>query len=162
MSASRTLFNRLSTTARPTIASRFATTPITTSTASRAFHASSPNMTVHEIKTYEEFASIRKVNKVVLVDFHAVWCGPCKIISPIFEKRVFPLSPLSLQLSEDPKFAHIYFAKIDVDAVPQVAQEQGIRAMPTFLAFVDDKKTGEIVGANPPALQKLVTDAASA
>ncbi|ERT02531.1 thioredoxin [Sporothrix schenckii ATCC 58251] len=151
MSASRTLFNRLSTTARPTIASRFATTPITTSTASRAFHASSPNMTVHEIKTYEEFASIRKVNKVVLVDFHAVWCGPCKIISPIFEK-----------LSEDPKFAHIYFAKIDVDAVPQVAQEQGIRAMPTFLAFVDDKKTGEIVGANPPALEKLVADAASA
>ncbi|KIH88854.1 thioredoxin 1 [Sporothrix brasiliensis 5110] len=108
-------------------------------------------MTVHEIKTYEEFASIRKVNRVVLVDFHAVWCGPCKIISPIFEK-----------LSEDPNFANIYFAKIDVDAVPEVAQEQGIRAMPTFLAFVDEKKTGEIVGANPPALQQLVANAASA
>ncbi|KAL1889322.1 hypothetical protein Sste5346_008977 [Sporothrix stenoceras] len=149
MSASRTLFNRLSS-ARPTIASRFATSTIPT-TSTRAFHASKPNMTVHSISTYDEFASIRKVNKVVVVDFYATWCGPCKVISPIFEK-----------LSNDPKFAGVYFAKVDVDAVPQIAQEQAVRAMPTFLAFVDEKKAGEVVGANPPGLEQLVAKVASA
>lgn len=42
----------------------------------------------------------------VVVDFSAVWCGPCRMISPYFE-----------QLSEDPAFQHIIFLKVDVDQV---------------------------------------------
>ena len=41
------------------------------------------------------------------------------------------------------------FFKLDVDEVPDVAQELGIRAMPTFLLFKDGEKVGEVVGANP-------------
>ena len=51
------------------------------------------------------------------------------------------------------------FAKIDVDAVPDVAAELGIRAMPTFLLFKNGEKVDELLGANPAGLQSLVQKA---
>lgn len=48
------------------------------------------------------------------------------------------------------------FYKLDVDEVPDVAQELGIRAMPTFLLFKNGDKVGEVVGANPKALEAAI------
>jgi thioredoxin 1 len=48
------------------------------------------------------------------------------------------------------------FFKLDVDEVPDVAQELGIRAMPTFLLFKNGEKVGEVVGANPNALKAAI------
>ena len=48
------------------------------------------------------------------------------------------------------------FYKVDVDEVPDLAQELGVRAMPTFMVFKNGEKVGEVVGANPQALQTLV------
>lgn len=48
------------------------------------------------------------------------------------------------------------FFKLDVDEVPDVAQELGIRAMPTFLIFKDGEKVSEVVGANPKALEAAI------
>ena len=48
------------------------------------------------------------------------------------------------------------FFKLDVDEVPDVAQELGVRAMPTFIVFKNGEKVGEVVGANPKALEALV------
>ena len=48
------------------------------------------------------------------------------------------------------------FYKIDVDEVPDVAQELGIRAMPTFVLFKNGEKVGEVVGANPKALEAAI------
>ena len=48
------------------------------------------------------------------------------------------------------------FYKLDVDEVPDVAQELGVRAMPTFMVFKDGEKVGEVVGANQKALEALV------
>lgn len=48
------------------------------------------------------------------------------------------------------------FYKLDVDEVPDVAQELGIRAMPTFLLFKNGEKIGEVVGANPKALEAAI------
>lgn len=48
------------------------------------------------------------------------------------------------------------FYKLDVDEVPDAAQELGIRAMPTFLLFKDGEKVGEVVGANPKALEAAI------
>jgi len=48
------------------------------------------------------------------------------------------------------------FYKLDVDEVPDVAQELGIRAMPTFLLFKNGEKVGEVVGANPKALEAAI------
>lgn len=48
------------------------------------------------------------------------------------------------------------FYKLDIDEVPDIAQELGIRAMPTFLIFKDGEKVGEVVGANQEALEAAV------
>jgi thioredoxin 1 len=50
------------------------------------------------------------------------------------------------------QFPDIHFVKIDVDELPSVAQDLGIRAMPTFIIFKDGEKVSEIVGANPKAI----------
>jgi thiol-disulfide isomerase/thioredoxin len=54
------------------------------------------------------------------------------------------------------KFTNARFYKLDVDDVPDVAQELGIRAMPTFLLFKDGEKVAEVVGANPKALEAAI------
>ncbi|KAF4339667.1 thioredoxin [Fusarium beomiforme] len=100
-------------------------------------------MTVHEVKSLPEFRDVLEKNKVVLVDFWATWCGPCRFISPIVEK-----------LSESVDTIH--FIKVDVDVAEDVSQEYGIRAMPTFMLFKDGEKVDEVVGADPGKLEKLV------
>ncbi|KAJ4403006.1 thioredoxin trx1 [Neurospora sp. IMI 360204] len=102
-------------------------------------------MTVHEITSLANFKEAIANNHFVVIDAWATWCGPCRVISPIFEK-----------LSDSNRFPTVYFAKVDVDAVPDLAQELGIRAMPTFIAFKDGEKVQELVGANPVGLETLL------
>ncbi|KAL2255845.1 hypothetical protein VTK26DRAFT_2624 [Humicola hyalothermophila] len=109
----------------------------------RQFTTSSPRMTVHNLASQEQFKEAIAKNKVVILDAFAEWCGPCKAIAPQIAKW-----------AQDPEFKDkIYFAKFDVDALPELAAELGIRAMPTFLFFKDGEKVDEVVGANPPLLQ---------
>ena len=54
------------------------------------------------------------------------------------------------------EFTNAAFYKLDVDDVPDVAQELSIRAMPTFLLFKNGEKVGEVVGANPNALKTAI------
>lgn len=62
--------------------------------------------------------------------------------------------------SDHHRFSQTYpearFFKLDVDEVPDVAQELGVRAMPTFLLFKDGDKIAEVVGANPKALEAAI------
>lgn len=53
-------------------------------------------------------------------------------------------------------YADARFYKLDVDEVPDVAQELAVRAMPTFLLFKNGEKVGEVVGANPTALETAI------
>ena len=73
----------------------------------------------------------------------ATWCGPCKVIAPHIVKM-------------SNTYPDARFYKLDVDEVPDVAQELGVRAMPTFMVFRNGEKVGEVVGANQKSLEALV------
>ncbi|KAH9035633.1 thioredoxin [Lactarius pseudohatsudake] len=105
-------------------------------------------MSVTPITSQAEFQQIINSGKVVAIDFWAAWCGPCRAISPIFEK-----------LAGNPEYAGVEFYKVDVDSQPDISQEVGIRAMPTFLIFKDGNKLDELVGASPGGLETLVVKA---
>jgi len=97
-------------------------------------------MVVHNLSSKSEFTtSVLDSKGLVVLDCFATWCGPCRTIAPTVAKY-----------SEE--YPGVKFVKIDVDEVSDVAQELGIRAMPTFVLFKDGEKVGEVVGANPHAL----------
>jgi len=108
-----------------------------------------------EIKSLSQFHSLQKSSSLLIIDFHATWCGPCKVISPVFERLSKP---------HDTPSTSIIFAKCDVDKAQPVAQECGITAMPTFQFFKGGKKVDEVRGADPPQLttkiQYYTTEAA--
>ncbi|XP_046849065.1 thioredoxin-like [Xenia sp. Carnegie-2017] len=100
---------------------------------------------VRFLETKADFDSFLKANKdkLVAIDFTAAWCGPCKIIGPVFEK-----------LHED--FPNIVLAKVDVDENEETAAHCGISAMPTFQLYIDEKKIDSMTGANADKLKALV------
>ncbi|RDB19202.1 Thioredoxin [Hypsizygus marmoreus] len=107
-------------------------------------------MPVKAITSFEEFQKIINSGKPVVIDFWATWCGPCRVISPIFEK-----------FSALEQYAGVEFYKVDVDEQPEIAQEVAVRAMPTFTLFKDGAKIKDLVGADPRGLEALVTSAAA-
>lgn len=109
-----------------------------TSSARRWFSA------VRSITSQNEFEEL-KMNKTLFVDFYADWCGPCKMISPEFEK-----------LAKNNQSEQVEFVKVNVDTQGEIASEEGIRAMPTFKVYKDGEQVGEIRGADRPGLQQLV------
>lgn len=59
-------------------------------------------------------------------------------------------------MSDQPDFGNVEFVKFDVEELPELAATLGVRAMPTFFVFKDGKNVDELVGANPPMLERLV------
>lgn len=71
---------------------------------------------------------------IVLVDFYATWCGPCKMTAPIIE-----------QLAVEQK--DVKFVKIDVDQNQELAASYSVFSIPTFVFIKDKKVVGQLVGA---------------
>ncbi|KAI4858720.1 thioredoxin [Hypoxylon rubiginosum] len=105
-------------------------------------------MTVR-ISSSNEWQRILGSSTIVVTDFYADWCGPCKMIAPTFES-------LSTKYS---KPGRITFCKVDVDNQQPIAQSHGVSAMPTFLIFKNGSVIETIRGANPPALTAAVEKA---
>ncbi|MDU4936150.1 MAG: thioredoxin [Peptostreptococcaceae bacterium] len=74
---------------------------------------------------------------VVVVDFFATWCGPCKMLSPIIDN-----------LAEEMKDS-VKFIKVDADESINILQEYGVTGLPTIAIFKDGQKQDMIVGFSP-------------
>jgi len=83
--------------------------------------------------------------KLLVVDFHAQWCGPCKMIAPKIVKMAEELKDSCL------------FAKVDVDEAQEISEEYEIQAMPTFLCFANGVKVGTVTGANEQKVREMIT-----
>ncbi|KAI9662705.1 MAG: Cytoplasmic thioredoxin isoenzyme 2 [Alyxoria varia] len=99
---------------------------------------------VHNLQAKKEFDdAVAEKESLMVLDCFATWCGPCKAIAPQIVKY-------------SDEFPNARFYKVDVDEVPDVAQELGIRAMPTFLFFKNGEKVQEVVGANATAIKAAI------
>jgi len=97
--------------------------------------------------TKDNFADTVTGNELVLVDFWAEWCGPCRMFAPIFEK-----------LAEE--HDEIVFGKVDTEAQQELAAEFQIRSIPTLMIFKDNAVVFAQPGALPEhALRDLVEQA---
>ena len=85
---------------------------------------------------------------VVLVDFFALWCGPCKMIAPV-------VSELAVEYE-----GKVKIGKLDVDQAPHVAGEFGVQSIPTLIVFKDGQEVRRIIGfQGKEALKEALDDA---
>jgi thioredoxin reductase (NADPH) len=94
--------------------------------------------------TADEFSDVISDNEIVLVDFWASWCPPCRAFAPTFA-------------ASSQQHADIVHAKVDTEAEQQLAAAADIRSIPTLMVFKKGKLVFNEAGALPPAqLEELV------
>jgi thioredoxin 1 len=98
--------------------------------------------------TDENFATeIEGASGLTMVDFWAVWCGPCRMVGPIVEQLA------------DQYDGQVKVGKLDVDGNQRTAARFGIRSIPSILFFKDGKLVDTVVGAVPkPALERKIQE----
>lgn len=108
---------------------------------------------VHVVTSNEDWdqkiAEANKDGKTVVANFSASWCGPCRVISPVYA-----------EMSQT--YPQLMFLTIDVDELMEFSSSWDIRATPTFFFLKNGQQVDKLVGANKPELEKKVAAAAGA
>ncbi|KAK4487846.1 hypothetical protein RD792_003582 [Penstemon davidsonii] len=100
----------------------------------------------HSIQEWKEhFQKGLESKKLVLIDFTASWCRPCRLIGPILAE-IAKNTP------------HVIFLNVDVDELKTVAEEYNVVAMPTFVFLKEGKQVDKFVGARKEDLQAKITE----
>jgi len=89
----------------------------------------------------EEYSEIINSTNPVVIDFHATWCGPCKVLSPILEEL-------------DDEIEGVEFVKLDVDQHPQIAGQNQVMGVPTVVILKDGEVKDRFVGVQPKEVIK--------
>ncbi|GHJ85508.1 hypothetical protein NliqN6_1910 [Naganishia liquefaciens] len=110
----------------------------------RRLHASARTLEYYPAVDAKTFTKqVENGSGIVLVDFYATWCNPCKMLTPILKK-------VAEQKNVD-------LVTVDVDENSEIAAKYQIRAMPTVIAFKDGKQVNQFMGALPePHVKKFV------
>ncbi len=88
------------------------------------------------ITTKAEFENLIKENNNVVIDFYATWCGPCKLLAPIFE-----------DVAKEKE--NVIFVKVDVDEAGELAELFGISSIPTVVYIKNEKLALRELGFKP-------------
>lgn len=99
-----------------------------------------------QISSPAHFEGLLKSSRIVVADFYADWCAPCKAIAPLYEQ-------LSASLSRPNQ---ITFVKVNTDTQKEIASKNAVTAMPTFIIFKEGKVVERVQGADPRKLQTVV------
>jgi len=92
-------------------------------------------MSSDRIKKFTEDSFESEIKKgIVLVDFYADWCGPCRMMTPVLEKVA------------DESSGKVVIAKVDIDSAQSIASNFQVTSVPTLILFKDGKAMGRLVG----------------
>ena len=90
-----------------------------------------------------DFNDIITSNKLVVVDFFATWCGPCRALSPYIDELAT-------------NHHNILFAKANIDETSAMANELDVKSLPCVIIFENGKEINRVVGFNKPKLQAII------
>lgn len=111
--------------------------------------ATAENASVRTPESDAQYRPDMTVSEPTIIDFNAVWCGPCRLFAPSFE------------MASATYKGKMNFVAIDVDAYPATAQAFGIQSIPTVCILMPDGKTYKYVGLNDFVAGSSVTSASS-
>ena len=103
----------------------------------------SDSNSVTKITSEQALRDLVKTQPIVVVDFYADWCGPCKVAAPKFAELAS-------------KYTKAKFVSLNVDELQETASNMGIKSIPTFIIYKDGMPAHRVVGGNIPEVDRII------